>query len=257
MKSKVKSKTENTLTLVLEDTNPSFVNALRRAIIAEVPSMAVEDVTFLENTSPIYDEMISHRIGLLPIDADVEMFNIRSECKCKGKGCANCTVAFTLEKVGPSVVYSQDLKFEDPKIKPTRGIPLFKLGNGQKISLQGEAILGRGKEHAKWQPALASYKYYPEIEVGKECEDCRECAEVCPTDVYEFKSGKLKVVDLEACILCNACVETCEAGAIKVRGREDKFIFKVESAGALKPEYIFNKACDIMAEKADGLADLL
>lgn len=257
MKSKVKARTESTLKLLIEDTNPSFVNALRRAIIAEVPTMAIENVIFTENSSPIYDEMIAHRLGLLPIDADVELFNLRSECKCKGKGCANCTVFFALEKVGPSGVYSQDVKFEDPKIKPPRGIPLFKLGNGQKVTLSGEAILGRGKEHAKWQSGLASYKYYPEIAIGKECEDCKECAEVCPTHVYEFKGGKLKIVDLEACILCNACVEACDDGAIKVRGREDKFIFKVESTGALKPEYIFNKACDITAAAADELAGLL
>ncbi|MFQ5815214.1 MAG: DNA-directed RNA polymerase subunit D [Candidatus Hydrothermarchaeaceae archaeon] len=257
MKVKMKAKKGNTLKLVLEDSNPSFVNTLRRAIMTEVPTLAIEDVRIIENTSPIYDEIIAHRLGLIPIPTDLGLYNIRHECKCKGKGCPSCTVGFALEKEGPAMVYSQDLKSDGAKIKLPRGIPLLKLGKNQNIVLEAVAILGRGKEHAKWQPAIASYKYYPMIKIGPECAKCKKCAEICPTHVYSIKRGKLKVVDLEGCILCNACVEACEAGDLKVSGRDDKFIFKIEGTGAIDPKKVFNTACDIISGKAKELEALL
>lgn len=257
MKVKVKEKKGNTLVLILEDADPSFANTLRRSIMTEVPTLAIEDVMIIENTSPIYDEIIAHRLGLIPIPTDLGLYNFKSECKCKGKGCPSCTVKFALEKEGPGMVYSQDLRCEDPDLKLPRGIPLLKLGKNQKIVLEAEAILGRGKEHAKWHPALASYKYYPVIKIGPECAKCSKCAEICPTHVYAMKRGKLTVVDLEACILCNACVETCEASDLEVKGRDDKFIFKIESTGALDPQEIFNAACDVIVGKTKELEALL
>lgn len=247
----------NSVTLMVEDSDPSFVNAVRRTIISEVPTLAIEYVTFFENNSPLYDEIIAHRLGLVPIKADLELFNFRDSCKCKGEGCPSCTLKLSLEKKGPGMVYSHDMKSEDPKMKPLKGIPLLKLGNGQKINLETEAILGVGKEHAKWQPAVASYKYYPDIEIGKECSGCGECVEVCPTHVLEMTKGKLKVVNLEACIFCNACVEACEAEALKVKGMEDKFIFKVEGTGVIKPLDVFDKAREIMVAKAKELEAIL
>lgn len=257
MKVSVREKKGNSLTLIIDDSDPGFVNSLRRAIIAEVPSLAIEYVNMVENSSPVFDEIISHRLGLIPVPTDLSLYNFREECKCKGKGCPSCTLRFTLEKQGPGIVYSQDLKSEDSKIKVPKSIPISKLGKNQNIVLEAEAVLGRGRDHAKWQPAIAAYKYYPDIEIGPECSKCGECAEVCPTHVYSVEKGKLKIVDLEACILCNACVEACEAGDLKVRGREDKFVFKIESAGALEPKEIFNAACDILMNKAKELEALL
>ena len=49
---------------------PSLANALRRIMLAEVPTMAIENVWFSDNTSVIPDEMLAHRIGLLPIKVD-------------------------------------------------------------------------------------------------------------------------------------------------------------------------------------------
>eukprot|EP00158_Paraphelidium_tribonemae_P002530 Partr_v1_DN25444_c0_g1_i3_m53412 putative DNA-directed RNA polymerases I and III len=53
----------------------SIANAFRRIMIAEVPTMAIKTVYIMNNTSTIPDEMLAHRIGLLPIKADPLMFN--------------------------------------------------------------------------------------------------------------------------------------------------------------------------------------
>jgi DNA-directed RNA polymerase subunit D len=251
---------EKSMKLILDDVDVSVANALRRAMISEVPTLAIEDVRILENTSSLYDEIIAHRLGLIPIKTDLELFNFRSSCTCKGKGCANCTLTLSLKvegKKGNITVFSQDLKSADPKLKPKEGIPITRLGNGQRLSLEADAILGTGKEHAKWQPAIVGYKYYPEIEITGKCEDCVECVDSCPVDILKVSKGKVVVTDEKKCTLCNSCVEACELGIIKVKGNKRRFIFNIESIGSLKPREIFEKACEILEDKTKELTALL
>lgn len=47
-----------------------FANAFRRIMLAEVPTMAIEEVHIFNNTSVMQDEVLSHRLGLLPINVD-------------------------------------------------------------------------------------------------------------------------------------------------------------------------------------------
>jgi DNA-directed RNA polymerases I and III subunit RPAC1 len=54
-------------------------NALRRIIIAEIPTMAFHKVLMFQNTSVIPDELLVHRLGLLPVQADPSDFEARSE----------------------------------------------------------------------------------------------------------------------------------------------------------------------------------
>ena len=55
----------------------SFANALRRIMIAEVPTMAIEEVYVHFNTSVIPDELLAHRIGLVPIKAEPTGFRFQ------------------------------------------------------------------------------------------------------------------------------------------------------------------------------------
>lgn len=250
----------NSLTLVLKDIDPSTANAIRRTILADVPTLAIEDVRITENSSSLYDETIAHRLGLIPIKTDVKLFNFRSECKCKGKGCPSCTLTLTLDiecKKEFQTVYSQDIKSSDSKLKPVEGIPLVRLGKGQKITLSAEAVLGTAKEHAKWQPAVAGYKYYPIIKISSKCNNCKECVDACPVNILKSAKGKITVTDKAACTLCNSCAEVCEEDAITVAGDDTKFIFKIESQGAIPPKEIFEIACEILEGKAQELSKLL
>jgi DNA-directed RNA polymerase I and III subunit RPAC1 len=55
--------------------DPSLANALRRIMISEVPSMAIEKVFIYNNTSIIQDEVLAHRLGLIPLKADPRFFD--------------------------------------------------------------------------------------------------------------------------------------------------------------------------------------
>jgi DNA-directed RNA polymerase subunit D len=150
---------KNRLIFSLKGADTAYANTLRRIMGFEVPVMAIEDIEFRKNTSILYDEMISHRMGLIPLTTDLKSYNMMSECKCKGAGCASCTVKLTLKATGPCTVYSSDIKSKDPEVKPIDGkMPIVKLLEGQEIELEATAILGQGKNHSKWCPGLIFYK---------------------------------------------------------------------------------------------------
>lgn len=249
---------------IMKNANPKIANAIRRAIISELPALAIEEVYFTENSSSLYDEIIAHRIGLIPIKAKreaIEAMNFKESCSCSGKGCANCEVNFQLEKNGPCVVYSHDLKSDSNDFEAVKGIPIIKLGESQRISLIAKAILGNARKHAKWQSAIASYSYYPVIEINENCIACEECVKACPRNVFDVVRKKdkeeIKAARILDCILCKACVEACEYNAIAVEGDDTKFIFFVESLNSADPKEVFLAACKIIKNKAKELEALI
>ena len=87
---------------------PAFANALRRSMIGEVPTLAIEDIRIYDNTSVLFDEILAHRLGMIPIKTDLSQYAPRAECSCGGVGCPGCTVTFTLSAEGPKMVTSGD-----------------------------------------------------------------------------------------------------------------------------------------------------
>ena len=95
---KIIEEKDNFLRFLLKGTNHAYANALRRAMMAEVPAMAIEDVIIIENTSVLYDEVIAHRLGLIPLKTDLDAYVLPEECDCKSElGCSKCRTSFTLE----------------------------------------------------------------------------------------------------------------------------------------------------------------
>lgn len=137
-----------------KDTHNSIINSIRRTIIDEVPTFAIEDVEVVLNESPLYDETIAQRLGLVPLKTDLESYNLKKDCTCGGVGCALCEVKLSLAVEGEGYVLSSELKSDDPQIVPVdTQIPITKLFGNKKIELNTRAELGTGREHAKWSPA--------------------------------------------------------------------------------------------------------
>ncbi|XP_066474621.1 DNA-directed RNA polymerases I and III subunit RPAC1 isoform X3 [Tiliqua scincoides] len=70
---------ENTLEFDMVGIDAAIANAFRRILLAEVPTMAVEKVFVFNNTSIVQDEILAHRLGLIPIHADPRLFEYKSE----------------------------------------------------------------------------------------------------------------------------------------------------------------------------------
>lgn len=174
---------------------PPLANALRRIMIAEVPTMAIEKVTMWQNTSIIPDENLAHRVGLIPIKADAQDFEYHQAEK---EYTEFDSLRFKLHKIctkkdpsAPMVldnthdeeklynnanIYSGDLEWipegDQQKrlgnIKPLLDdILIAKLRPGQEIEMDLVCEKGIGKTHAKWSPVCtAFYRLLPDIEVN-------------------------------------------------------------------------------------------
>lgn len=254
MKVKLIESKDNSIKFLLEGAEVAFANALRRIIIEEVPCMAIDDVAIIKNNSPLFDEILANRLGLIPLKTNLENYVLPEKCDCKGAGCARCSVILTLSKEGPGAVYSSDLKLQDPEVAPvSESVPILKLAEGQKVELEATARLGKGKNHAKWQPVSTSiYKYKAEIEIDEEaCDACGKCIEECPKKILKIEKKKAEVVNIYDCILCKACEEICENKAIKVTPDDTAFVFNIETTGTLPPEKVVTIAAEILEQKAD------
>ena len=270
MEIKVIEDKETVFRFLLKETSHAYANALRRTMLAEVPAMAIEDVIMIENTSVLYDETIAHRLGLIPLKTDLDAYVLPEDCDCKSElGCSKCRASFTLDIEASDetlMVYSSQLKSESDVTPVSGNIPIVKLGAKQKLRLEAYARLGRGIEHAKWQPVSASaYKYQPSVTlIPDNLANPEEVIQVCPTDVYSLDSEKKIIVrDEMACTLCMDCVQKAvpvdpkKPSPIKIEGDETAFVFYVESTGAIPPKRIIAEASSILNRKASALTDLI
>ncbi|WFN35400.1 DNA-directed RNA polymerase subunit D [Methanogenium sp. S4BF] len=253
---------------VISGFSSAFVNALRRTMIGEVPTLAIEDVLIYDNNSALFDEMLAHRLGLIPLRTDLSEYVFTKDCSCNGEGCSACTSVYTLSVEGPRVVYSRDLIPQNPRAAPVEeNIPLVKIERDQKIVLEARAVLGRGVDHAKWQPTLAcGYKAYPRIVFDSKCDGCGMCVDECPRDVLEIKGKSAAVVEgkIEDCTLCKLCERICIANAdtwdrpaISIQTETDMFIFVVEGDGSIPVRQILERAAKEIQTKSDSLVDVL
>ncbi|KAI3892671.1 hypothetical protein MKX03_005105 [Papaver bracteatum] len=71
--------TEDDMEFDMIGIDPSIANAFRRILISEVPTMAIEKVLIKNSTTLVQDEVLAHRLGLIPIKADPRFFEYTSE----------------------------------------------------------------------------------------------------------------------------------------------------------------------------------
>lgn len=157
--------TDDRITFMLWDVDMSVANALRRVMLAEVPTLAIDLVEVKENTSVLHDEYIAHRLGLIPLRSETaSQFNYARDCTC-ADSCPRCSVKFTLdvkcEEAHRRNITSKDLVSEHPEVVPIDadgaaddlgGIVVVKMGRGQELRIEAIARKGIGKEHAKFNP---------------------------------------------------------------------------------------------------------
>lgn len=248
----VLEESDREMSFVLEDATPAFANALRRTMIAKIPTMAVREVDFVNNTSGLFDEIVAHRLGLVPWQFPHGEYNLPDECDCEGDGCKDCQVTLVLEREGEADVTAADLKPTDKQVEtPNPDTLIARLLDGQEMELEAHAVLGRGEDHAKHQAANASYRYYPVFKVnGEEIDNNVKAARLAP-DAVKQADGPVEADDDIVYALENA-VDIEEGDEVELIEEDDRFLFDLESVSGLTPRQILERAADHLEDELEA-----
>jgi len=235
-------KDEESATFLVKGANTGLMNAFRRAIISEVPTLAIHEVYFFENSSPLWDEFIAHRLGLIPLKAEYGTYDENTE------------VSFTLDVSGPATVYSGQLVSSDSSVKPADDkIIIVKLMDGQKLRLEAKARMGNARMHAKWQAGLASYRYVYRAEV-KDPEAVKKEG-LDPKQVEKENKSSMGLSDATLNVLKD--VEELNPDAVELKRNKDQFIFYVETYGNMTLPELIRAATDVLSRELEELAKVI
>ncbi len=198
--------------LHIKKTSIGFVNALRRAILSQLPNFAIDEVDLYENNSALFSEYIANRLGLLPLTYSDEV-------------ASDARISLTLNMQGPCTVYSKDIVSSEPRITPLNGdFPIAELQEDQRLRLEAWAVRGIGRTHAKFQCAHAAYQLYPDIELKKASPRVKEFLSQLPPHVLDEK-GEIRPHYSDA--VAWFIEQNPDLGTYTQK--DDEFIFTIES----------------------------
>ena len=244
--------------LSIHDSEIYLINSIRRIMLSELPKLAIENIVIYDNTSALFDEIIGHRIGLIPIPTDISLLNFREECSCNGTGCPSCTVRYTLSKEGEGRVTSGDLQpsEESWKIKEDK-IPIVDLYNDQRLILEVEAVLGLGKNHAKWISVISpGYRFIPTITFDeKRKKEVEEFISELPDGLVAMKKNTLELSDIKKLPILESHINKDKVNFIHVDLNNKYIQFHFETDGSLDASVALTQSLQIFEDKINEFAD--
>tara|TARA_Y100000310_G_scaffold345284_1_gene463419 strand:+ start:8957 stop:9658 length:702 start_codon:yes stop_codon:yes gene_type:complete len=214
------------------DANEPLANAIRRSL-SEIPTLAIDDVEIFKNDSALYDEVLAHRLGLVPIKTEKSMSD-----KTK--------IDFKLSVKGPGVVYSGDLKGPGDIIYDK--IPLTLLNENHKVELVATATLGVGLQHAKFKPGLCYYSHLLEIKSSPEIDKIIQSAKT-KSRISPEKKGTTWFCDLPDATVAN--IQKIDKEAVK---DSNELLFVIESFGQIPAKDILLGATKALSSNLDNFS---
>ncbi|KAJ3297717.1 45 kDa subunit of RNA polymerase II [Borealophlyctis nickersoniae] len=243
---------KESISFTLSNTDLSVANALRRIMLAEVPTVAIDMVEVDVNTSVLSDEFIAHRMGLIPLAShDVKFLNFTRDCGCL-VSCSRCAINLEIDVSATEDrtlnVTARNLISQHPSIAPVfesdddTGVLITKLKKGQQIKLKCVAKKGTGKEHAKWNPcAGVAFEYDPHNKLRHTTYWYEESVKNEWPESHYAKDEP----------------EPDPDAPFEYNAKPDKFYFVVESTGALPPKDIVVGALQLLETKLKTVGDSL
>ncbi|WWC70735.1 uncharacterized protein I206_104686 [Kwoniella pini CBS 10737] len=278
--------TPSTVEFDLVGVDASIANALRRVMIAEVPTIAIEEIYVWNNTSIMQDEVLCHRVGLVPLkidprslkyrpsphsaphETDTIVFDLSVRCDRKPgvdksekdpkKLYYDSNVFTGMMKWSPSGDQSKKYKGKNPK-PVDKDILLCKLRPGQQIDLHCFARKGVGMDHAKFSPvATASYRLLPHIILREPIpiEHQEKFKNCFPEGVVEIENDQVVIKNPRKDTVSREVLRHPEfSDKVSLNRIRDHFIFNVESTGQYNPEELVPEAIKILLNKITAVEE--
>jgi len=218
---------------------PAFANGIRRAMIADVPTFSIDTVRFVENSSVMFDEMIGLRLGLVPLTTPLDDFEVGEE------------VTLALDVEGPATAYSGDIETSDAMVQPADdNIPIIELKEQQRIELEADAVLDRGRDHAKHQGGVAvGYRHLQRVEVVGDEGEFDEQEPNILRGVIETEDGELVATSEFDHDLTNRY----PGKELEITDVPGAFVFHVETDGSFSVEELVTRAVESIGDRAAEL----
>ena len=228
-------KKENQMTFKA-NIDESIANAIRR-YVNQILVLAIDEVEIFKNDSPLYDETIAHRMGLIPLKMDSTMDE---------KTTAN--LKLVSKKTG--AVLSKELS---GKVKVVYdNIPITILGEGQELEIVGHAKMGKGVEHSKFSPGLIFYRNISEVIMDKEF--LSEVKKICPQADVKERGDKIIVIDNKKESFCDVCEGICkEKGKNAETKLTNELMITIDSFGQMEVKDIFKKSLSALKKDFNEL----
>ncbi len=233
---------ERNALFVVRDISPAFANAIRRSMLADVPTMAIDTVRVIENTSVMFDEMIGLRLGLVPLSTPPGEFEVGE------------SVTLSLDVSGEGTAYSGDLVSADSMVEPVdENIPIIDLKEDQRLEVEAEAVLDDGGEHVKHQGGVAvGYRHLQRVEVVGDLGEFDEPEPHIVRGVIE-EDGELISSDSFDHDLRNLYPDE----DVVTEDIEGAFVFHVETDGSMSVDDLILEAAASMTDRAATLEEAL
>jgi len=236
----------------LSNSDLAFANSLRRVMLAEIPTLAIDLVEIEQNSTVLADEFIAHRLGLIPLNGEgIDKLLYSRDCDCE-EYCEHCSVKLSLHAKctgDEMVVCARDLVPSGERINDVIGNPIIvdaegagslilKLRQGQEIKLECIAKKGIAKEHAKWAPSAAiGFEYDPHnklhhLDLWYE-QDAK--SEWPPSEYADWEEPPQ------------------EGEAFDYDAVPNRFYFNVETAGGIPPDGIVMEGIKTIQQKLAGV----
>lgn len=218
--------------------SPAFANGIRRAMIADVPTLAIDTVRFIENTSVMFDEQIALRFGEVPLTTPPNEFD------------EDDVVTLSIDVSGPSTAYSGDLVSTDEMVQPADdNIPIIELKDDQRLEAEVDAVLDTGKAHAKHQGGVAvGYRHLQRVEVVGDADEFGDEEPHIVRGVIE-EDGELVNTDEFG----NDLTQRYPGKNVEVTDVPNAFVFHVETDGSFTVDELVTRAADSLSNRASEL----
>ena len=241
---------DRTVRFLVRGVTPAFANGVRRAILADVPTLSIDSVRVIENSSVMFDEQIALRLGLVPLSTPDDYRPDEA-------------VTLAIDVEGPATAYSGDVVSTDDQVQPAdENVPIIDLKEGQRLELEADARLGVGKDHAKHQGGVAvGYRHLQRAEVLGETGEFEDDEARILRGVIEEGAADHAAEDVEdgdlvpADAFDNDLSQRYPGKEVDVEDVPNAFVFSVESDGSVPVEDLVVEAVGSLHARADELEE--